>query len=132
MNAVIRLAGMLTMSSGVALAATPARPPITGVSHIAVYASDPVKSERFYTHDLGGVKGEDPENPRGARYYFASTQFVEVLPLPPGAGIDQPAGSCRLFHDRCAGSARIFALEKHRSARQRATGQRWQSVVRCD
>lgn len=84
MNAVIRLIAVLAIGSGVALAATPVRPPITGVSHIAVYASDPVKSERFYVHDLGAFKSEDPENPRGVRYYFASTQFVEVLPLPPG------------------------------------------------
>jgi catechol 2,3-dioxygenase-like lactoylglutathione lyase family enzyme len=67
-----------------AAAATQGRPQITGVSHIAVYAADPLKSERFYSHDLGGVKGEDPENPRGTRYYFSPTQFVEVLPLPAG------------------------------------------------
>jgi TolB protein len=62
----------------------PARPLITGVSHIAVYAADPAKSERFYGHDLGAVRGRDPENPHGVRYYFAPTQFVEVLPLPSG------------------------------------------------
>jgi catechol 2,3-dioxygenase-like lactoylglutathione lyase family enzyme len=62
----------------------PARPLITGVSHIAVYAADPAKSERFYVHDLGAVKGSDPENPHGMRYYFAPTQFVEVLPIPSG------------------------------------------------
>ena len=61
------------------------RPPIVGVSHIAVYAADPAKSERFYVHDLGGVTGSDPENPQGTRYYFAPTQFVEVLPLPAGS-----------------------------------------------
>ena len=61
------------------------RPPITGVSHIAVYTSDPAKTERFYVHDLGGVKGHDPESPQGVRYYFAPTQFVEVLPLPAGS-----------------------------------------------
>jgi catechol 2,3-dioxygenase-like lactoylglutathione lyase family enzyme len=66
----------------VAAAAAPPRPPITGVSHIAVYAAAPAKSERFYVHDLGGVKGNDPENAKGVRYYFAPTQFVEVLPLP--------------------------------------------------
>jgi catechol 2,3-dioxygenase-like lactoylglutathione lyase family enzyme len=63
-------------------AATPSRPPITGVSHIALYATAPAKSERFYVHDLGAVKGTDPENSKGVRYYFAPTQFVEVLPLP--------------------------------------------------
>jgi len=69
------------------------RPPVTGVSHIAVYTSAPAKTERFYVHDLGGVKGDDPENPQGVRYYFARTQFVEVLPLPAG-----PASIQRLDH----------------------------------
>ena len=77
---------LLTLTSfGGAVAATPARPPIVSVSHLAVYAADPVKSEAFYTHDLGAVKGSDPESPKGARYYFSPLQFVEVLPLPPGA-----------------------------------------------
>ena len=67
-----------------AYAASPARPPITGVSHIAIYASNPAASERFYVHDLGAAKGVDPEKASGARYYFAPTQFVEVLPLPSG------------------------------------------------
>jgi catechol 2,3-dioxygenase-like lactoylglutathione lyase family enzyme len=71
-----------TSAAPVVQAAMPSRPPITGVSHIAVYAVAPAKSERFYVHDLGGVKGTDPENPKGVRYYFAPTQFVEVLPLP--------------------------------------------------
>lgn len=70
--------------SAAAQAASPARPLITGVSHIAVYASNPVASEHFYAHDLGAAKASDPENSRGTRYYFAPTQFVEVLPLPPG------------------------------------------------
>lgn len=65
-------------------AAAQSRPPITGVSHIAVYASDPVASGRFYSHDLGAIQGVDPESARGTRYYFAPAQFVEVLPLPPG------------------------------------------------
>lgn len=61
-----------------------ARPPITGVSHFAVYASDPTATERFYVHDLGATRGSDPENNLGSRYYFSTTQFVEVLPLPKG------------------------------------------------
>ena len=70
---------------GNAPSAGAARPAITGVSHIAVYAADPAKSEQFYVHDLGAIKGNDPENARGTRYYFAPTQFVEVLPLPAGS-----------------------------------------------
>ncbi len=66
-----------------AFAASP-RPTILGVSHIALYASDPAATERFYVHDLGATRGSDPENSRGARYYFSAVQFVEVLPLPKG------------------------------------------------
>jgi catechol 2,3-dioxygenase-like lactoylglutathione lyase family enzyme len=66
-------------------AAASARPQITGVSHIAVYATDPARTERFYVHDLGAMKGDDPENPKGVRYYLAPTQFVEVLPIPSGS-----------------------------------------------
>jgi TolB protein len=65
--------------------ATGTRPAITGVSHIAVYSSDIPKTEMFYVHDLGGMHGVDAENSKGVRYYFAPTQFVEVLPLPDGS-----------------------------------------------
>ncbi|MEJ0041774.1 MAG: VOC family protein [Rhizomicrobium sp.] len=56
------------------------------MSHIAVYSADMEKSERFYAHDLGGLRRDDPEAARGARYYFNATQFVAVLPLPADAG----------------------------------------------
>lgn len=90
-----RVAGLLAVSLLIAGrgAAEPVRPPITGISHIAVYATDPIKSETYYAHDLGGIIGPDPENPGGVRYYFAPTQFVEVLPLPPG-----PSAINRLDH----------------------------------
>lgn len=65
-----------------AVHAAPSRPAITGVSHIAVYATDAAKAEHFYVHDLGATKGADPENAAGTRYYFSPVQFVEVLPLP--------------------------------------------------
>jgi catechol 2,3-dioxygenase-like lactoylglutathione lyase family enzyme len=84
------------LASGGTFAATAspdARPAITGVSHIALYAENAAKSERFYVHDLGAVKGDDPENTSGTRYYFSATQFVEVLPLPAA-----PASIDRLDH----------------------------------
>ena len=74
----------LPVTATVPASTAAARPPVIGVSHIAVYATDPAKAEQFYVHDLGAVKGGDPENPRGTRYYFAPTQFVEVLALPSG------------------------------------------------
>ena len=71
--------------AGAAFAADPARPAITAVSHIAVYTTDAAKTEAFYVNDLGAVKGEDPENAKGVRYYFSTLQFVEVLPFPKDA-----------------------------------------------
>ena len=88
------------------------RPLITGVSHIAVYTSTPTKTESFYAHDLGGIKGDDPENPQGVRYYFSPTQFVEVLPLPAG-----PASINRLDHVAFA-TADAEALRKYLGARR--------------
>ncbi|MGC2161565.1 MAG: VOC family protein [Silvibacterium sp.] len=79
-------AALLALVSVAAFAQTPSRPPITGVSHLAVYTSHPAESERFYVHDLGLKKGSDPENPAGVRYYVNPTQFIEVLPLPADAG----------------------------------------------
>lgn len=64
----------------------PARPRITSVSHLAVYTSDPAATEHYYTVTLGAVKLPDPENPKGVKYAFSSTQYVEVLPLPADAG----------------------------------------------
>jgi catechol 2,3-dioxygenase-like lactoylglutathione lyase family enzyme len=58
------------------------RPAITGISHLSIYSSDSAKTEYFYVHDLGALKRTDPESPQGVRYYFSTTQFVEVLPLP--------------------------------------------------
>jgi catechol 2,3-dioxygenase-like lactoylglutathione lyase family enzyme len=57
------------------------RPKITGISHMAVYTSDPVAAEHFYRDELGAVKQSDPENAQGTVYRFTD-QFVEVLPLP--------------------------------------------------
>ncbi|MCR6658060.1 MAG: VOC family protein [Asticcacaulis sp.] len=73
------------LSASPALAADPVRPPITGISHIALYAADAEKSDAFYAHDLGATKGNDPENTGGTRYYFSPAQFVEILPLPASA-----------------------------------------------
>jgi catechol 2,3-dioxygenase-like lactoylglutathione lyase family enzyme len=66
-----------------------ARPKITGISHIAVYASDMKATEHYYVDSFGAVKEPDPENKLGARYAVNATQFVEVLPLPAGAGVNR-------------------------------------------
>ena len=108
------------------------RPPITGVSHIAVYAKDSINAERFYAHDLGGLKGGDPEQPNGTRYYFSPTQFVEVLPLPSGY-----ASISRLDHVAFAtadvDALRIYLMAKHITVPMRSSrgsdGSQWFDVT---
>lgn len=129
-----RMPWMMVLFAGAmasAYAAPPARPPITGVSHIAVYASDPARSARFYVHDLGAVKGRDPEQPSGVRYYFAPTQFVEVLPLPRGwtsfSRLDHVA-----FATTNASGLRRYLIYEHVAAVSRvrggSDGSRWLEV----
>ena len=66
-----------------------ARPKITGISHLSVYASDMKATDHFYADDVGAVRAADAENAQGKRYMLNATQFVEVLPLPAGAGINR-------------------------------------------
>src|SRR5271154_3704500 len=73
-----------------AMALTPhPRPKITGISHIAVYSSDMKATEHYYVDSIGLVKVTDRENKLGARYNINLAQFIEVLPLPAGAGINR-------------------------------------------
>jgi catechol 2,3-dioxygenase-like lactoylglutathione lyase family enzyme len=65
------------------------RPKITGLSHLAVYTSNPEGTDHFYREVIGAVKLSDPENPQGVRYALSDSQFIEVLPLPAGAGINR-------------------------------------------
>ncbi len=92
MRVKFRVAAFVFVFTVVAVAAaqsTPDRPKITGISHLAVYTSDPAATEHYYTVDIGAVKEADPENAKGVRYMLSGTQFVEVLPLPANAGIDR-------------------------------------------
>ena len=125
-------AGLAVTAAVSALAAAAARAPITAVSHIALYAADPARSEHFYVHDLGAVKGADPEDARGTRYYFAPTQFVELLPLPKGAPsinrLDHVA-----FTTADAGALRDYLASKNIAVparvQQGSDGSRWFDVL---
>ena len=91
-----RLAGILLSVLAVsAVAQLPdkpvTRPRITGISHLAVYSSDPAATDHFYRETVGAAKMPDPEDPKGIRYMVNATQFVEVLPLPDGQGINRLA-----------------------------------------
>jgi catechol 2,3-dioxygenase-like lactoylglutathione lyase family enzyme len=65
------------------------RPKITGISHLAVYTSDPAATDHYYRVNIGAAKETDPENPQGVKYAFSATQYIEVLPLPADAGINR-------------------------------------------
>jgi catechol 2,3-dioxygenase-like lactoylglutathione lyase family enzyme len=81
-NSLLSLAMFASLIANVCTArAQEARPKITGISHMAVYASNPAAAEKFYGNELGAVKEPDPEDPHGAVYRL-SGQFIEVLPLP--------------------------------------------------
>ena len=84
-------AAVLLAAFTVAAAAQPSpmRPKITGISHLSVYTSDAAATEHYYKDILGAAKESDPQNPQGVRYAFSATQFIEVLPLPPGSGINR-------------------------------------------
>jgi catechol 2,3-dioxygenase-like lactoylglutathione lyase family enzyme len=123
------LAAALFLSAS-AQAAAPARPPITGVSHLAVYAADPVASEHFYVGELGATKAADPENASGTRYYFSPSQWVEVLPLPTGSGINRLAHAA--FTTADADQLRLYLSSKGIAVPAKvsagADGSRWFDV----
>lgn len=89
MRSILALAVLLSASGLLAAQAPAGRPEITGISHIAVYTSNPQATDRYYTFTVGAVKLPDPENPQGVKYALSGTQYIEVLPLPPHAGVNR-------------------------------------------
>jgi len=92
----MRLSGLILLLAGLTCAAqtsspqaAAARPAILGISNMGVYSSDPARAERFYVDQLGLKKGADPYHADGARYYVNQEQFIEVLTLPAGAGVNR-------------------------------------------
>lgn len=61
----------------------PARPPITGISHVSFYSSNPEAARKFY----GGLLGLAIEPP-GSNDYQVGIQSVELEQLPVGHGHD--------------------------------------------
>ena len=108
----------------------PIRPKITGISHLAVYTSDPAAADHYYREIIGASKMPDPENPKGVRYAINATQFIEVLPLPPGQGIN------RLDHsayntDDAEGMRKYLAAKAWKTpaeVEKGADGSRWFTV----
>jgi len=125
-------AACIAVLSVVASAQTaPVRPKITGISHLAVYTSDPAATDHYYREIIGAAKEPDPQNPKGARYAFSATQFVEVLPLPPNSGVN------RLDHtayntDSADGMRKYLAAkgwEVPKAVMKGSDGSRWFTVL---
>lgn len=105
--AAILVAGALASAAS----AETARPPITGISHIAVYTANPAASEDYYVRILGARKAPDPEDAHGVRYYFSPQQFVEVLPIGPNPGLSRLAHVG--WNTRDAAALRSFLLARN-------------------
>ena len=82
-------ASLLALAVAATAQTAPARPKITGISHLAVYTSNAEAADNFYRQIVGAAKLPDPENPKGVRYAINATQFIDVLPLPEGQGINR-------------------------------------------
>jgi catechol 2,3-dioxygenase-like lactoylglutathione lyase family enzyme len=80
---------LTTLSLGTVAMNAQERPKIAGISHLAVYTSDPVATDHYYRVILGAAKETDPENPQGVKYAFSATQYIEVLPLPANSGVNR-------------------------------------------
>lgn len=125
-------AGLVALACGLAWAQAPSpRPRITGVSHLAVYTSDPAAAASFYADQMGFAKLPDPESSQGVRYALSPTQWVEVLPLPPNAGIN------RLDHiafttDSAEGMRKFLAAKAWKvpsSVQKGSDGSQWFEVL---
>ncbi len=58
----------------------PARPAITGISHIGLVTQGLDADRKFYTHMLGWTAAPSIEVPNGLRFYGVPRQWVEVAP----------------------------------------------------
>jgi catechol 2,3-dioxygenase-like lactoylglutathione lyase family enzyme len=76
---------LMSMAGGLAPGQSPnqSRPPITGVSHMTLYAQDLEKSQAFYGSWLGWT--QQPAGPArsGVRFYANHAQCIELI-SPPG------------------------------------------------
>ena len=128
---VLTAAFAVALTFAAAAQTAPVRPKITGISHLAVYTSDAAATDHYYRATIGAVKVPDPENPKGVRYAFNDVQFVEVLPLPTGSGINR-LDHVALNTDDAEGMRKYLAAKSWKtpaSVSKGADGSRWFSVA---
>jgi catechol 2,3-dioxygenase-like lactoylglutathione lyase family enzyme len=97
--------------ASLAIADAPPRPPITGVSHIAVYAANSARSEKFYVHDLGATKGGDPETRPGRALLLRRDAIRRSAAAAPRSPFHESPGPCRLRDHRRRGSAGLSGIQ---------------------
>jgi lipoprotein-anchoring transpeptidase ErfK/SrfK len=69
-------ASVVALAVAASAQTAPIRPKITGISHLAVYTSDPAAADHYYREVIGAAKQPDPENPQGVRYALNDKQFI--------------------------------------------------------
>lgn len=122
---------LLVLTAATSAQSVPVRPKITGISHLAVYSSDLAATDHYYREIIGAAKLPDPENPHGVRYAINSTQFIEVLPLPAGVGINRLDHSAYTTND-AEGMRKFLAAKSWKTpakVEKGADGSRWFSVL---
>lgn len=62
--------------------ASTARPAITGLSHMTLYADDMQKSRAFYSGLLGWEQVQVGDSPPGVRFYANRLQYIALKPAP--------------------------------------------------
>ncbi|MGA9070454.1 MAG: VOC family protein [Terracidiphilus sp.] len=127
----LAVASFLALTAAANAQSTPVRPKITGISHLAVYTSDPAAADHYYREIIGAAKMPDPEDPRGVRYAINATQFIEVLPLPAGQGINRLDHTAYNTSD-AEGLRKYLAAKSWKTpakVEQGADGSRWFTVL---
>jgi catechol 2,3-dioxygenase-like lactoylglutathione lyase family enzyme len=80
----------LLLTSTLSLAQEQAgRPPITGISHMTLYADDFAKSQHFYTDLLGWEQVPATRAESGVRFYANHRQYIELVSAPVAGQIDR-------------------------------------------
>ncbi len=69
-----------------------ARPTITGISHMTLYADDLKKSQAFYGDLLGWEQTPAGSAEPGVRFYANHAQYIELLPAPVKGQTNRFAG----------------------------------------
>lgn len=130
-STLLAASAIVALSAATLAFAAPQRPKITGVSHLAVYAADPAAADHYFTFAIGAQKVSDPENPHGVRYMIDPTQFVEVLPLPAGQGINRLAHTAYKT-DNAEGMRKYLAAKGYKtpaSISHGSDGSQWFAVL---